>query len=393
MQKNKEVYILLVFILIIGVLLPIFLFDIGKLYNVIIKPLSWFFLMFMTILLSKNKRKSYNFDKKAILEISLMYSLIYIILYYSLGLIIGYSKSPYDRTLLGILNNIWVFIPFIICREIIRDYIIKSSNKGEKKIFIIITLILILTDISFSSFEIYSNTLADIIEFSIKSFLPAAFLNVFLTYLCYREGYKSCLAYLLPIMFIKLVTPVFPFNIFFVIVIVDLVIPFVAFLKIEKLYNLSSMISIYKKNDLKSILGKILALLFLIFILLFTTRLLPISPIVILSNSMSPFFERGDIAIIKKIDISKVKINDIIEYRIDDVYVIHRVINIKKTNTGNIYYTKGDNNKSNDSKPVFEDQINGKFIGYIPKLGYPTIWIREFLEGARGIKIREGDRI
>ena len=393
MQKNKTGIILFVFIFVIGVLLPVFLFETGKIYNLVIKPLSWLFLLVLTLLFSKKKTKSYNFDKKAIFEISLMYSLIYIILYYSLGLIIGYSKSPFDRSLLGIINNIWIFIPFIVFREIIRDYIIKFSKKGEKKLIIIITLIMIFTDISYASFEAYSSSLADIIEFSIKTFLPAACLNVFLSYICYRESYKSSIIYLIPIMIIKIITPVFPYDLFFVLIIVDLLIPFMAFLKIENLYTLSSMVSIYKKNDFKSILGKVLGLMFLVFTLLFTTRLLPISPIVILSDSMAPYIERGDIALIKKIESSNIKINDIIEYRIDDVYVIHRVVNIKKTDKGCEYITKGDNNKSVDSKVVLPNQINGKFIGYVPKMGFPTIWIREFLEEARGLKIKEGDRI
>lgn len=108
---------------------------------------------------------------------------------------------------------------------------------------------------------------------------------------------------------------------------------------------------------------------------------------------MKPYMEKGDIAIIEKIESSKVKINDIIEYKLDDIYVIHRVINIRNTSDGIIYITKGDNNKAKDSKPVKENQINGKVVGYIPKIGYPTIWFREFLEHARGVKIKEGDRV
>ncbi|MDD4831915.1 MAG: hypothetical protein PHR09_03600 [Bacilli bacterium] len=84
MQKNKTGIILFVFIFVIGVLLPVFLFETGKIYNLVIKPLSWLFLLVLTLLFSKKKTKSYNFDKKSIFEISLMYSVIYIILYYSL---------------------------------------------------------------------------------------------------------------------------------------------------------------------------------------------------------------------------------------------------------------------------------------------------------------------
>ncbi len=393
MQKNKKGTILSIVVFIFGVLLPIFLWKTGNSFNLYFKPVIWILLLIMVVLFSKKRNRAYNFNKKAIFEISLMASLIYIISYYSLGLIIGYSKSPFDRSLIGILKNIWIFIPFIISREIIRDYIIKSTRKKTKFLIIFISITMIFSDIPYNTFSSYSSTLADIIEFSIKTFLPLTCLNIFLTYLCVRESYKSSLIYLIPIKIISLLTPVYPYNLFFITIIIELLIPFIVYTKIENLFNLVGILSIYKNNDVSSKIKKILFLSFLILMLLFTTRMLPISPIVILSNSMYPYIERGDIAIINKIDSSQIKINDIIEYRLDDIYVIHRVINIKNTSKGKTYITKGDNNKSKDSKPVYKEQINGKVVGFVPKVGYPTIWIREFLDRARGIKIREGDRL
>ena len=55
--------------------------------------------------------------------------------------------------------------------------------------------------------------------------------------------------------------------------------------------------------------------------------------------------------------------------------VIHRVIEKKQKNGEYIFITKGDNNKSADSKPVYEDQVIGKCILKIRYLGYPAIWL------------------
>jgi len=393
MQKNKTGIIISIFVFIFGVLLPVFIWKFGNDFNYYIKPIIWLFLLLITYLFLKKRNRTFNFNKKAIFELTLISSLIYIISYFSLGLVIGYSKSPFDRSLFGILKNLWVFLPFIISREIIRDSIIKSSVKGYKSLIIIITIIFIFTDIPYANFETYSKTIADVVEFSIKTFMPAACLNIFLSYLCYRESYKSSIIYLLPIKIIYVLTPVFTNDIFFVTIIIDLLIPIFTFWKIENFYNIVGIVSIYEKNEVKTKVKRSIVFVILGFILAFTTRILPISPIVIVSDSMNPYIEKGDLAIIQKLDSSKIKINDIIEYRLDDIYVIHRVINIKNTNNGKIYITKGDSNKSFDVKPVKENQINGKLVGNIPKIGYPTIWLREFLEYARGVRIKEGDGV
>lgn len=393
MQKNKAGIILSIITFLLGVILPILLFNLGNTFNYVIKPLIWTFLFALVVVFLKKTKKAYNFNKNAIIEVALITSLIYIIIYFSLGLIIGYSKSPYDRSFIGIIKNIWVFIPFIVFREIVRDHIIKSSKKNSKLLIVLITVIMVFTDISFNSFQAYSKTIADIIEFSVKTFLPAICLNVYLSYLCVKESYKSSITYIVPIILLRLISPVFPYNLFFVTIVVDLTIPFVSFMKIESLYSLSGIVSIYKKKDKESIIRKIVSLVIIVLVLLFTTRLLPVSPIVIVSNSMVPYMERGDIAIIQKKESSKIKINDIIEYRLGDTYIIHRVVNIKNINNEHVFITKGDNNSSPDSKSVKSEQINGIVIGYIPKIGYPTIWIRDFLENVRGIRVKEGDRV
>jgi signal peptidase len=105
----------------------------------------------------------------------------------------------------------------------------------------------------------------------------------------------------------------------------------------------------------------------------------------VVSSSMEPTFYRGDLVVIKGIDAEDIKVGDIIVY--DNPYrgipVVHRVIDIKETEDGIEFYTKGDNIKTNHmsdqesgiAPPVRPQWIRGKVALVVPKLG----WLRVML--------------
>jgi len=93
----------------------------------------------------------------------------------------------------------------------------------------------------------------------------------------------------------------------------------------------------------------------------------------VVSNSMTPKFERGDLIFIKGVDsISDIKIHDIIVYQDSSGReIVHRVVNIQD----NIITTKGDANPSGDPPFPF-DRVRGKVLFWIPRIGYISLWIR-----------------
>jgi signal peptidase I len=93
----------------------------------------------------------------------------------------------------------------------------------------------------------------------------------------------------------------------------------------------------------------------------------------VVSGSMKPTFERGDLIFIKGVDsISDIKIHDIIVYQDSSGReIVHRVVNIQD----NIITTKGDANPSGDPPFPF-DRVRGKVLFWIPRIGYISLWIR-----------------
>ena len=92
--------------------------------------------------------------------------------------------------------------------------------------------------------------------------------------------------------------------------------------------------------------------------------------IAILSNSMNPTFNRGDVVIYKKEQ--NINPGDIIVFKYDNKIIVHRVVGINE-----YYVTKGDANKSVDYLKIKDEDILGVYQFSLKYLGYPSIWLNE----------------
>ena len=114
------------------------------------------------------------------------------------------------------------------------------------------------------------------------------------------------------------------------------------------LYNIFSQVVL--KNDLPKVLGY--------------------SRVAIISGSMSPTIETGDLIIIKEAD--SYQINDIVTFRSGSSLVTHRIIALDDGKA----ITKGDFNNVADKAPVEMSDIVGKFITRIPHAGDAVLFLR-----------------
>ncbi|RKP32566.1 Sec11 protein [Metschnikowia bicuspidata] len=111
------------------------------------------------------------------------------------------------------------------------------------------------------------------------------------------------------------------------------------------------------------------------------------SPIVVvLSGSMLPAFDRGDILLLWNRDL-RAHVGDIVVYEIANksIPIVHRVLREHHTPEKQLLLTKGDNNFQDDlplyaKNQVYLDQkadIVGTAKFFFPKLGYVTILLSE----------------
>lgn len=98
-----------------------------------------------------------------------------------------------------------------------------------------------------------------------------------------------------------------------------------------------------------------------------TPEFFGIKTFVIISGSMEPEIEIGDIVIVKEAD--NYEVGDIISFRQGQNIITHRISEIEEVDGEIRYRTKGDNNNTEDSGTITPDVIEGKVVNIIPFIG------------------------
>lgn len=114
-------------------------------------------------------------------------------------------------------------------------------------------------------------------------------------------------------------------------------------------------------------------------LLWFNSGALGVQPTMITGPSMEPAMVMGDIVIVKPIDAADVEVGDVIRFQYENIHILHRVIAIDDTDGQVTFTTKGDNNDDPDMNPVTPDQLEGKAVMTIPKVGLLSIGVRRVL--------------
>lgn len=110
------------------------------------------------------------------------------------------------------------------------------------------------------------------------------------------------------------------------------------------------------------------------------------TPMTVLTDSMSPTFNSGDLIIIKRTQPDTLQVGDIITFHtiIQNEYVLntHRIVEIHDNGIRS-YVTKGDNNAIQDQSVVIGSDIVGKYVGRLPYVGH----VMQFLSSSVGFLI------
>ncbi|KAI2611938.1 microsomal signal peptidase 18 kDa subunit [Hypoxylon sp. NC1633] len=128
------------------------------------------------------------------------------------------------------------------------------------------------------------------------------------------------------------------------------------------------------------------------------------SPIVVvLSGSMEPAFQRGDLLFLWNRNLlAETDVGEVVVYDVRDksIPIVHRVVRKFGTGTNARLLTKGDNNNADDTELYARGQdylergdIIGSVVGYVPFVGYVTImlsehpWLKTVMLGLMGLLV------
>lgn len=376
MLKSKNATItIIVLILIYGILANLKIQGLGNLYTYLVNPIVWIILAFaIKVLLGKSYEKKRL--KKDIIHYTLIAVLAYIIIYLISGIFVTFGKNPYERTIMGIIANIWSFGTVIISKEYIRYKLINNVYEKDKyKIGILI--LVVYTVIEFGIVQFFKTKIS--LYFVLKqigaSLIPILAHNILYTYVAVSCDYIPNILYELMTSLFIWISPILPNSPWIMFAIIDTTIPVILFLYIRYMKNKKNIFR-SRQDLIDTDPRNIIPLIILIILgIWFAIGIFPIKPVAIASASMEKELCIGDVAIIQKCNSNDIIEGDIIEYQMEGFTVVHRVIK-KVQKNGEFYFTaKGDNNKQEDSELVREDQLIGKVIFKIKYIGYPAVWL------------------
>lgn len=390
----------LIFSLIIAIYLlnNLFLTDkfIGQIEIYMLQPILWIFLSITTIYIAKHEQLNiWNFKKISRWKrvhspfiLALFVGGFHIFLLISVGLFLGFGKSPYSHNLIGIITNFLFIGSPLVAIEISRAYLIKKATSSVKNITFIIGLIAIffmlinlrLTQIVQLNF--YDPVI--VIQFLGVTLIPLLATNLLASYFAYLGGALTSIGYIGIIKGFEWFSPVLPDLDWALITLIGIIGPAIGFLIIQRNIQITQENVFKVKKRTKRFkdpaLSWIAISLVSVLLIFFSFGFLCVQPTVIYGSSMQPSIDVGDIAIVLEVPIDTIRKGDVIKYKTENANVIHRIHEIFEEGNTRIFITKGDANIAPDNTHISSEQVLGKVVFNLPELGWIPIYFKSILK-------------
>lgn len=352
-------------------------------YTSLCNPLFWLFMAILSYLVARDEPSQKMRNKYDITQSIVIIVIIYCMIYFSLGLVFGYERSPYSHEVVAILKNLWTFISVIVFQEFTRYQLVKLSPK-KIGYYALITTLFIIAEIDFWNFSSNFSNNVEFFKYMSQTIVPLIVTNCLFTYLSIMSANLPATIYRCLLMLMTILLPIFPALNWLIKAMMEIVLVIIASLYVNYVDIKSSRIMTRRQVKKESVVSYIPFVIVLVVLVCFISGTFKYQPIAVLSNSMLPTFARGDAVIMKKIDkkdLKKLKKGTILYYSKEGRLIVHRIVSVKHTDDGKVEVTtKGDNNNANDPWVITEDDMIGTVSFMIPYIGYPSVWVNELLK-------------
>ena len=346
-------------------------------------PLIWIIIGGAALFMPKYRTAARIKDRTAILQLALLLGFFQLVLYIVGGLFSNFGKSPYSFTPLGIGTNLLFVAAMLFGMEMSRAWLV--NHLGRKRTFLALAFIAIvftllsipLTQLRGLSLEVTS------ISYINSTILPSLAENLLATFLAMLAGPIPALLYRGLLQAFWWFSPILPDLPWMFKGLIGTAMPIVGLVMMNSLYSPQVGHKRVQRAESSSVTGWIITTVAAVAIMWFAVGLFPFQPALVGSGSMEPEIKTGDVVIIVDIPTENIVTGDVIQFLVPgDIKVMHRVIEIQETETGGkLFITKGDANEEPDSEPVLPDNVLGKAVFTIPKVGWASVLVKGFFAG------------
>lgn len=293
----------------------------------------------------------------------------------AMGILDGFGRSPYDHSFRGIIIN-FVYLSFLLAgMEYSRAWLLSAAFSKRPVLGVAVTGLMF----SFFWFPLTRllnlPDMAEAVKFAGGTFLPALSESLLASYLAFLGGPLPAIIYRGTLLAFHWFSPVLPNLNWILQALVGTFIPVFGMVLVYQIYR-GEAERRKRRQESESPTGWIVTSAVSVLIIWFAVGVFSIFPTVIITGSMSPAIQPGDVAIVKRITPEEVRVGDVIQFREEHIRIAHRVVAIEEEDNRPVFRTKGDANENVDTDPVLPEQVVGKIVYVVPKAGWITIALR-----------------
>ncbi len=352
----------------------------GLLAAYLIRPLVWLLLAYYIYRLPKYKGIIKKRFKNLLVKIAVGIAVFQIYLSLIAGLFDKFGKNPNSFTFIWILINIFFVLSALLGMELSRAWLINrlvNIRKPSTLVPFFVAFLYTCTCIPLNQLSKLTGSLEGATKFLGSDFIPQFMEHLMASFLALWGGPLPALAYRGIIQTFVWFSPVLPDLNWAMKAFSGTVVPIIGIAAGQHILKLTPARG--NKDSSENLLATTIICIICVLAIWFAVGAFPVRPTIIISGSMRPTIEVGDMAIVGKINPQILKVGDIIQFKTENrsIPTLHRIIEIQKEeDKKTIYITRGDANDVPDD-PVQPQQVVGRVIFTVPKVGWATITIRE----------------
>jgi signal peptidase len=391
-EKNAGAVIIVISLIVIGLLAAVYLVINLALplvpINALVKtylfqPLLWGLLILVTRRLPGYRSLAKQSLQSNLLQLALGIGFLQVFLYAIGGLFTGFGKNPSALTPLGIVENLLFVGLMLVGMEISRVRLVTALGKRHNFLALASTAVL---------FTFISIPLGQVTGFKpeiqsvnqvISSWAPLLAENLTASLLAMLAGARASLAYRALLAAFWWFCPILPDLNWSLKGLIGVGVPILGMIAVSSYYFTMSNRGKSRRKAQKASFptGWVITALACVVIVWFAVGVFPFKPSVVPTGSMIPVVHPGDVVIVAKTPADRVRLGDIIEYRNpkENINIVHRVIEIEGEGSQRLFITRGDNNDAPDADPVPAQNVIGKVVFNVPRVGWLSIMVKNIM--------------
>lgn len=299
------------------------------------------------------------------------------------GLLTSFGTSPYSHDLYHMFLNFVFWGTAMVAIELSRAYILRSfSPRHILPVVALVSLFFTVIMIAPAKYKLLGGSMEPLSFFG-GTFLPLLAQNMLACFLALAGGPLAAIAYRGVLAAFEWFSPILPDLPWITKAFVETMAPVMGLLIVQAFAD-SEPETRTVKVETKARKARfawawVMTGIVGVTVLWFSVGALGFRPIAVVSGSMSPAIGVGDLAVVKEVSPESLKEGDVIMYRQGVQTTIHRVVEVRQNGAARQFVTKGDANDTPDLELVRPDQIEGRVSFCVPKLGWVSMKLKDFL--------------